>query len=338
MRALVIGGTRFVGYHIVNRLLAEGIEVVVFNRGQTPDDFGDRIQRIHGDRKDYQKFYETFRRSRFDVVVDVIGYHPEDVEVAIKTFKGRVGQYIFISTGQVYLVTQNTHWPAREEDYYQPLAPCPPGEEAGYEYGVNKRACEDLLEEAYKFHKFPAVRFRFPIIHGPRDYTLRLYSYIRRILDGYPLIIPEDGDVPIRHVYVGDVVEAIMRVLQVEHTRGKVYNVASQETLKLSEFLRLTARMLERDVTLYTIPEKIMLEHGVPREVSPFSGKWVSLLDPSLIMEELKFTPTPVEEWLRDTVQYFIADYSGGDPENYRYRRQELELIQHWKRLKKLDE
>ena len=336
MRALVIGGTRFVGYHIVRKLLDENVEVTLFNRGQTADDFGNRVQRIHGDRKDYKKFYETFRRSRFDVVIDVIGYDPEDVEIAIKTFKGRIGQYIFISTGQVYLVTRNTHWPAREEDYYQPLAECPPGEEAGYEYGVKKRACEDLLEEAYKFQKFPSVRFRFPIIHGPRDYSLRLYSYIRRILDGNPLIIPEDGDVIVRHVYVGDVVRAIFRVLQVESTRGKVYNVASKEVMRLSEFIRLTARMLERDVEIVPIPEKVMLEHHVTRDVSPFSGKWVSYLDPSLIMEELKFQPTPVEEWLRETVRYFIDEYSGPDPDNYRQRPRELELIRYWKQFKKM--
>ena len=337
MRALVIGGTRFLGYHIVKRLLQEGVEVTLFNRGRTPDEFGDQIKRVHGDRKNYKKFFETFRRERFDVVIDVIGYDPEDIEVALKTFRDHVGQYIFISTGQVYLVTRNPRQPSREEDYYRPLMECPPGEENAYEYGVKKRACEDLLEEAYRAYKFPSVRFRCPIIHGPRDYTLRLYSYLVRILDGHPLIIPEGGDSIIRHVYVQDVVNAIMNVLEVEQTRGKVYNLASEEVLRLSEFLELAARMLEKTLTLYPIPTKIMLEHGVTPEVSPFSGQWVSYLDPALAMAEIKFKPTPVREWLREVVHWYIADYQGPAPENYRQRRQEVALAAFWKRLKKLE-
>ncbi len=87
MRALVIGGTRFLGCHIVRRLLDEGVEVTMFTRGRTPDEFGDHVRRVRGDRKDYKKFYEMFRRERFDVVIDVIGYDPEDVEVAIKTYR-----------------------------------------------------------------------------------------------------------------------------------------------------------------------------------------------------------------------------------------------------------
>jgi len=337
MRVLVIGGTRFLGYHIVKGLLEKEIEVVLFNRGKMPDDFGDQVKRIRGDRKDYKKFFETFHRERFDAVIDVIGYDPEDIEVAIKTFRDHIGQYIFISTGQVYLVTENKHLPSREEDYYQPLIECPPGEEVAYEYGVKKRQCEDLLEEAYQFHKFPAVRFRLPIIHGPRDYTLRLYSYLIRIQDEHPLIITEDGNSLIRHIYVKDVVRTILSVLQVEKTRGKVYNLASEEVLRLSDFIQLCARIMQKPVKIYEIPEAYMHEFGVPREVSPFSGLWVSYMDPALAIEELKFSSTPVEEWLKETVDWFLTEYTGTAPENYRYRRQEINLAEFWKRFKKLE-
>lgn len=337
MRVLVLGGTRFLGYHIVKRLLEENIEVVTFNRGTVEDDFGDNVQRVLGDRKNYKQFYETFRRQRFDAVIDVIGYDPEDIEVAIKTFRDHIGQYIFISTGQVYLVTENKHQPAREEDYYQPLIECPRGEEAAYEYGIKKRECEDLLEEAYKFHKFPAVRFRLPIIHGPRDYTLRLYSYMIRIQDGNPLIIPEGRNNIIRHVYVLDVVDAIFNVLQVAQTRGKVYNLASQEVIRLSDLIQQCARYMELSTRIYEIPEPVMLEFGVSPEISPFSGSWVSYLDPSLAMEEIKFMPTPLSEWLREVVHWFLYQYEGPNPENYRLRPNELNLITYWKKYKRLE-
>jgi nucleoside-diphosphate-sugar epimerase len=210
LKVLVIGGTKFLGYHLVQRLIAMEIDVTVFNRGITPDDFGDKIQRVLGDRKDYKNFFEIFRKQPFDVVVDLIGYEADDIEVAIKTFKDHVGQYIFISTGQVYLVTKNLHQPATEEDYNQDIIECPPGEEPAYLYGINKRKCEDLLVSAFNFQHFPSVRFRCPIIHGARDYTLRLYSYLIRLLDDNPIIIPHGGDSVIRHVYVEDVVNSII--------------------------------------------------------------------------------------------------------------------------------
>jgi len=331
MEALVIGGTRFLGYYITRALLSEGVKVTLFNRGITPDDFGKKVERVCGDRKDYKKFYENFRRRRFDVVIDLIGYDPEDVEVAEKTFRDHIGQYIFISTGQVYLVTKNKHLPATEEDYYQELIPCPPGEEEAYEYGLKKRQIEDFLEEVFHSRRFPSVRFRCPIIHGPRDYTLRLYSYLLRIADEQPLIIPEGGDVIIRHIYVQDVVKAVLSVLQVETTRGKVYNLAQEEVLSLSEFLVLVARLMNRQLEIVRIPEMELLLNDISPDISPFSGRWVSYLDPSLAKEEIGFVSTPLEEWLPGVIYYFLEEYKGEPPSNYRFRSREIRLIEKWK-------
>lgn len=326
MKILVIGGTKFLGYHLVKRLLEMGIDTTLFNRGVTADDFGARVHRIIGDRKNHKDYFETSNTQKFDVVVDLIGYEPDDVETAIKTFKDKIEQYVFISTGQVYLVTKNRHQPSTEEDYYQDLLECPPGEEAAYFYGINKRKCEDLLEDAFNFHQFPSVRFRCPIIHGSRDYTLRLYSYIIRLLDGNPLIIPEDMDSIIRHVYVEDVVSAIISVFHVEKTRGQVYNLASEEVLYLSDFLNLLAQILEKSLSLQKVPLNVLQKLGIPQEISPFSSQWVSYLDPSLAIQEISFKTTPIKDWLGETINWFIHQYDGPEPQNYQLREKEIEL------------
>ncbi|MEJ2635177.1 MAG: NAD-dependent epimerase/dehydratase family protein [Calditrichia bacterium] len=326
MEALVIGGTRFLGYHLTQALLGAGFRVTLFNRGKTPDDFGEKVNRVVGDRKDYKNFYNTFRRKRYDAVIDLIGYEPEDVEVAEKTFRDHVGQYIFISTGQVYLITENKHLPSREEDYFQKLIPCPPGEEQPYEYGLNKRRIEDFLMDAYQSGRFPSVRFRCPIVHGPRDYTLRLYSYLLRVRDGQALIIPEGGDAIIRHVYVKDVVRAILSVIQIDKTIGKVYNLAQDKVLVLSEFLKLIIELMDGRNPVLEIPNRMLEDYNLPREISPFSGRWVSYLDPSFAEEEIGFRSTPVEEWLSEVIPYFMEEYSGAEPDNYRFRPTENEL------------
>ena len=331
MRVLVIGGTKFLGYHLVHHLIELGVKVVLFNRGITPDNFADKVERIVGDRNNHKNFYETFHKQRFDVVVDLIGYDPEDIEVAIKTFKNYIGQYIFISTGQVYLVTKNKHQPANEEDYYQNIIDCPPGEEAAYLYGVRKRACEDLLVEAFNSQHFPSTRFRCPIIHGPHDYTLRLYSYLIRLQDEHPLIISEGGDSIIRHIYVKDVANTIASIFQIDQTKGKVYNLASEEVLLLSELVELMAKILMKRQTVYHIPANFIERNGISLEISPFSGKWVSYLDSTLAKEEIDFTPTAIKEWLGETVNWFINDYNGDFPENYRFREKEIALAKWWK-------
>ena len=85
---LIIGGTRYMGRFLAARLVARGDRVTLFNRGTRPDPFGDRVERLLGWRT-------------FDAVVDMIGYVSRDVERAIDIFAGRVGHYLFVSTGQV---------------------------------------------------------------------------------------------------------------------------------------------------------------------------------------------------------------------------------------------
>ncbi len=331
MRVLIIGGTKFLGYHLTKALLREGIQVTLFNRGITPDDFGNKVERVTGDRKNYKYFHETFRDAQFDAVVDLIGYDLEDIEVAEKTFRDRIGQYIFISSGQVYLITENDHFPATEEDYFNKLIPCPPGEEADYNYGLKKRQIEDFLEQVHRSRKFPSVRFRCPIIHGSHDYTLRLYSYLLRISDGNPVIFPEAGDKIIRHIYVQDVVNTIFSVLQVESTRGKVFNLAQEDVLTLTELLNLCAQIMNSSVEILEIPEKNLLEYNIPLDISPFSGRWVSYLDPTFAREEIGFQSTPLSEWLPNVISYFMEDYAGDEPGNYRFRPREIQLVNKWK-------
>ncbi|MFZ0391884.1 MAG: NAD-dependent epimerase/dehydratase family protein [Calditrichia bacterium] len=327
MQILIIGGTRFLGYHLTRSLLDKGMQVTLFNRGVTPDDFGKRVDRIYGERRDYRRFYDTLHSRRFDAVIDLIGYEPQDVETAERTFHDRTGQYIFISTGQVYLVTENKHLPSREEDYHQPLIPCPPGEEAAYEYGIKKRQMEDYLQAAFRSRRFPCVRFRCPIIQGPRDYTLRFYSYLLRLADGHPLIIPEGGDAIIRHIFVEDVVNAILQVLGRENSRGKVYNLAQQPVLTLSRFIELAAGIMNTPAGTVTVPRRKLEENGIPGVISPFSGKWVSYIDPSLAREEIGFRDTPLEEWMPETIRWFMEEYEGEPPENFRFRTREIALI-----------
>src|SRR5882724_1436002 len=108
MRSLIIGRTRNLGPSIVHALLQSGYEVAVFNRGQTRDDLPEEVERLRGDRTDPEQLKgalgeRTQGGREFDLVADATLYNGAEAEAAVELFAGRVGRYIFLSTGQVYL-------------------------------------------------------------------------------------------------------------------------------------------------------------------------------------------------------------------------------------------
>src|SRR5262245_49512011 len=170
MRVLVIGGNRFMGYGLTWRLLAAGHEVTHFNRGSHQDPFGARIERLIGDRKT-SSFRERLHGRSFDAVVDFAAFTGSEVRDCAALLDGRVGHYVLISTGQVYLVRRDCPWPARESDYDGPVMdrPALAADVPEWEYGVGKRDCEDALAEAWAGRRFPATRLRIPMVDGERD-------------------------------------------------------------------------------------------------------------------------------------------------------------------------
>src|SRR5262245_52939445 len=126
MRALIIGGTRNLGPSIVDALLQRGHEVAVFNRGQTADDLPPQVERLRGDRTDPAQLAAAVGNRTFDLVVDTTLYNGCEALDSLRLFSGRVGHYIFLSTGQVYLVREGVERPFREESYPGPLVPRPP--------------------------------------------------------------------------------------------------------------------------------------------------------------------------------------------------------------------
>lgn len=93
--------------------------------GTHPDPFGGRVSRLRADRTQ-REFFTALAGREFDAAVDFAAFRRADAEGAMKALEGRVGHYVVISTGQVYLVRADPPVPAREEDYDGPLMAEPP--------------------------------------------------------------------------------------------------------------------------------------------------------------------------------------------------------------------
>jgi len=332
MHVLVIGGTRFVGPLLVFRLLAAGHQVTLFNRGTRADPFGDRVERLQGDRTTAD-LPRLMANRTFDAAVDFAAYRWEDTRGAVESLGGRVGHYVFIGTGQVYLMRDGCPRPAREADYDGPLITRPEDEEdvPQWDYGMGKRDCEDALRDAWEKSAFPSTRVRIPIVNGERDHYRRLECYFYRLLDGGPVIVPDGGTNLVRHVYAGEVARFVSEIVGRADTFGEVYNVCQHETPSLIELLGQVASMLGSRAKLVPVASSDIVQAGLgPREISPFSSRWASFIDPTKVEVELGFRHEPLASYLGKITSSFLAYARATPPEGYERRGDEITLAERW--------
>lgn len=331
MQSLIIGGTRNLGPLIVQALLAQGHEVAVFNRGVTHDDLPKEVERLRGDRSEHQQLKRAFAGRDFDLVVDTALYTGAEAEAVVEVAGGRVGRYIFLSTGQVYLVRIGAQRPYREEDYEGPVMPEPSKSDesahSNWLYGFDKRAAEDVFARAWAEKKFPFTSLRLPMVNSVRDHYDRIYGYFLRLQDGGPIVLPEGDDLPMRHVYGEDVAQAIMKLAGNNLGKGRAYNIGQDETVTLEKFLATLAELMHRPLKIVRVPRPELERQGLLPDCSPFSGKWMSSLDNARSKAELGIAYTPLCDYLKKLVSYYqsvpLRETTG-----YAQRPKELELAQ----------
>lgn len=330
MHVLVVGGNRFVGYELVWRLLAGGHRLTLLNRGSRPDPFGERVERLGGDRTQ-GGFARLVGGGRFDAVVDFAVFRGEEAAEAVAALREGAPHYLMVSTGQVYLVREPRPSPARETDYEGALMAEPSAgkEKQEWDYGMGKRAAEDVLAEAWARDRFPSTRLRLPMVNGERDYHRRLEGYLWRLLDGGPIILPDGGERPMRHVYGAAVARAIADMLGRAETFGQAYNLAQDETPTLREMLAITAELLGATPRFVPLLAPDIEAAGLDvAAVSPFSGRWMSLLDPRRAKAELGFRHEPLREYLGRIVAAFLAAPPAAPPPALARRADERALAE----------
>ena len=329
MNILIIGGTRFVGYQLTWRLLAGGHRVTLLNRGTTHDPFGLRVTRLRADRST-PNFARVLAGLEFDACVDFACHTGKDAAGAVATLGGgRVGHYVMISSGQVYLVRANSQRPASEADYDGPTIPRPTdaADVDDWVYGIEKRQAEDVLMAARETGNLPATRLRLPMVSGERDYYRRVESYLVRILDGGPVILPDGGGHSTRHVYAGAVVRLIESILGHPATFGQAYNLAQTETPTLVELVTLLADLLGAPARLVSIPSaELSLAGLTPAAISPFSARWMSFLDPTRAEAELAFRHEPPAIYLDKIIACYLNHPPDAPPASYTSRQVEMRL------------
>ncbi|TRZ38955.1 NAD-dependent epimerase/dehydratase family protein [Niallia circulans] len=182
--ALVIGGTRFFGVHLVESLLERGMEVTVATRGKTADSFGDRVKRIAFDRSDLANFKAAFQDTKWDVIYDQICYSAHDAVDAIEVFNGKTDKYILTSTLSVYDSSSEL---LKEEDFNPYIYPIEVKPTKDVTYKEGKRQAEAVF---FQKAPFKTAAVRIPIVVGVNDYTQRLKFHTDKVASGREIYFP----------------------------------------------------------------------------------------------------------------------------------------------------
>jgi nucleoside-diphosphate-sugar epimerase len=330
---LILGGTRNLGHVTALAMLDAGHRVTVLNRGFTSDELPVGVERLRADRASDAEVRGAIASRSFDLVLDNTTYNAADARQAVGIFAGRTWRYVFISSGQVYLVRENVARPFREDDYDGHVMEAPAtgsNDHASWLYGVEKRDAEDVFRSAWSESRFPVTILRLPMVASERDHYGRIQGYIARLMDGEPLLVPDDGPgLPLRHVYAGDVARLVTSLIASDAGIGNAFNISFGASLSLDAFIEMLASVTGSDAKLLKASSAILESRELLPNCSPFSGRWMSELDNSQSLDafsSLGLSYTSPQEYLpaiaRDYTSRWIA--AGRVPDGYGQRPAEL--------------
>ncbi len=180
MKILVIGGTRYFGIPMVEKLLRRGDQVSIATRGLAQDPFGSRVERIRLDLREEQSVRSALLGKRYDVVIDKMGYSSNEIRWVLESLD--CDRFIHMSTAGVY---QLDHFNIREEEFngkVEKLVWCGRQE---LDYDSVKRNAECALAQLYNDRRWVSVRA--PFVLGFHDYTKRLRFYVEHVLRREPM-------------------------------------------------------------------------------------------------------------------------------------------------------
>jgi 2'-hydroxyisoflavone reductase len=202
---LVLGGTGFIGPHIVRALLARGVTVTLFNRGKTHAELFPELEKLRGDRDGK---LDALRGRKWDAVIDPSGFVPRIVKMSAELLAGNVGHYIFISTISVY---NKLDKPGLDETAPVETLDDPTNEDVKTHYGALKALCEKAAEAAMPGR---VASVRSGLIIGPGDPTGRFTHWPWRLAQGGEVLAPGDGSTPVQYIDARDLAQWLAVVVE----------------------------------------------------------------------------------------------------------------------------
>ena len=292
---LVLGGTRFFGKKLVERLLEEGHNVTILTRGQSSNPFGERVEQLIANRRDVAALAKAVEGRTFDLVYDNICYSPNEAKQFCDIFNGKIGKLVFTSTLSTYEANGQPHVEGDFNPYSYEIRM---GDPADFAYGEGKRQAEAVF---FKYAQFPVVAVRFPIVMGEDDYTRRLHFHIEHVLQEKPMGFVNMG-AEMSFILASEAA-AFLHFVGVNEIEGP-YNATSTGTISLQNLIEMIEQKTNKRAKISLLGDT---EHRSPYAVP---DSWYMLPTKA---EQAGFTFTALNTWLEDLVESIVKTAQQGD-------------------------
>ncbi|WP_456278714.1 NAD-dependent epimerase/dehydratase family protein [Bacillus sp. AK128] len=329
MNILILGGTKFLGRHLVEESLRRGHEVTIFTRGKTNAELFPEIERLTGDR---DGDLSSIIGRKWDAVIDTSGYVPRVVGQSAAILASACSVYTFISSISVYKdvskpgVTEEAEVLTLEDESIEEIT--------GETYGALKALCEEEVKKTFPDRH---LIIRPGLIVGPHDPTDRFTYWPSRIAEGGEVLAPGDHDTPVQFIDVRDLSSFIIQQLE-NKVVGTYHVTGPNEQLTMGAFLNECQKILNPNANLTWVSKSFLDENEmkywtdlplyIPLGIG-MDGFSAVNLDKSL---SAGLTFRQVQETIRDT-----SEWANTRSEEYQMvagisRSKEAELLEAWKK------
>jgi nucleoside-diphosphate-sugar epimerase len=306
MKVLFLGGTGIISTACTQLAVARGFHVTLLNRARRPALPG--THQITADIADPAAMAAALGKQNWDAVVDFIAFTPAEIEQRLALFRGRTGQYVFISSASAYqkplahyLITEST-----------PLV------NPFWDYSRNKAAGEERLLLALREEAFPVTIVRPSLTYGDTvvplavNSWLKSYTAVDRMRRGQPVIVPGDGLSLWTITHNSDFAKGLVGLLGQQAVIGQAFQITSDEVLTWNRIYQFTAEAagvpaprlvhIASDFITTCIPEDMGTLLGDKSHSAVFDNTKIKRFVPDFVCT------TRYREGIARTVAWFDAD------------------------------
>lgn len=244
MRILIMGGTRFIGVSLTKILVAQGHEVVLFNRGNKPCPV-EGITQIHCDRKNVSLLKEKLTGQKFDAIFDNNGRELSDTQPLVELFKDNISHFVYVSSAGVYLPSEQM--PHSEDDAVDP-------------HSRHKGKYE--TEQYLKNQGIPFTSIRPVYIYGAGNYNDLEAWFFDRLVRNLPILIPSGGLHFTQFGHVEDLASSMSKVLGNSKAIGQIYNISGDRYVTFKGLAHCCAQAMGKN------PEEIQIKYYDPKKLN----------------------------------------------------------------------
>ena len=249
MKVLFIGGTGIISSACSRLAVARGIDLYHLRRGQTPRPVPASVRVLEGDIRDPASVHRALGDHQFDVVVDWIAFTPAHIETDLALFRGRTGQFVFISSASAYQTP-----PAS-----LPVTESTPLHNPFWAYSRAKAACEERLWQAYRDDQFPIT-----IVRPSHTYDQTLlpchggYTVIDRMRRGKRVVVHGDGTSLWTLTHHEDFAKGLVGLFGHSRAIGDAFHITSDEWLTWDQIHQLLAHAAGARADIVHLPSDVI--------------------------------------------------------------------------------